>query len=190
MRRHVRTTDRGFTLLEMLLTVSILATLAALAVPLMADTDRVRVRAAVDVLISDLELAQVMNISFPDDPVVVRFDPSGSRYWLADADTPGTPINREDTGEPYLVELGVGRGAMAEGVTLQIADMSGDQVAFNSQGGLTSFSAAPIMTLAIEGESISISIAATTGTIFETTDSDRVTEKLEGAALLGEDASR
>jgi len=169
MPRYARTATRGFTLLEMLLTVSILATLTALAVPLMADSDRVRVRAAVDVLISDLELAQIMNISFPADPVVVRFDPAGSRYWIADADTPNTPINREDTGEPYLVELGVGRAAMAEGVTLQIADMSGNQVVFNSQGGLNNFSAAPIMTLSIEGESISISIAATTGSIFETT---------------------
>ena len=168
MLHHLRQA-RGFTLLEMLLTITILATLAAVAVPMMADTNRVRVRAAVDVLISDLELAQVMNISYPDDPVIVRFDTARSRYWIADADTPTTPINREDTGEPYLVTLGSGRASVAQGVTLQIQDMTANTVEFNSQGGLTDFNAAPIMTLSLNGEIVSLSIVATTGTIFETT---------------------
>lgn len=160
---------RAFTLLEMLLTITILATLAAVAVPLMADSDRARVRAAIDVLISDLELAQVMNISFPDDPVIVRFDPARSRYWIADADTPNTPINRVDTGEPYLVTLGSDRASVAEGVTLQVHDMDNNAVSFNSQGGLSDFDAAPIMVMSLNEETIAISIVATTGTIFETT---------------------
>lgn len=169
---------RGFTLLEMLLTITILATLAAVAIPMVAGTDVVRVRAATDLLISDIELAQILNISYPNDPVVVRFDVEANEYWLAYASSPGTPLNREDTGEPYLVQMGIGRASAAEGVVLNVLSMTNNEIAFNPQGGLTDFSATPVIQLTLAGEAIAITIAPTTGTIFETAVED-VTEDTE-----------
>ena len=163
-RRH---TQFGFTLFELLLTVSIIAIVAALVIPTLSDNERLRLTAASTVMIADIQLAEVMNISYPDEPVVVSFDPANGRYWLAYADDPNTPIPRADTGEPYLVVLGQGRAVGAEGVTFSLTNITGDVLGFNAQGGIDDFSVTPAITLSHAGQSVTLSIAPTTGTITE-----------------------
>src|SRR5687768_8139513 len=103
----------AFTLVEMLVTVAVLALVAASVAPMFSDDRNLRVVAAARILSSDIEFAQVLTISKPEEPVVVRFDPANNTYWLAYAYDTETPMPRPDGGEPYLVELGTGRARSA-----------------------------------------------------------------------------
>jgi prepilin-type N-terminal cleavage/methylation domain-containing protein len=157
----------GFTLLEMLVTITVIAVVAVSAAPLFGDDNRLRVMAASSVLSSDIELAQVMTISFPDQPVVVKFDPDAKTYWLAYASDPDTPLPRADTGEPYRVVLGEGRAITAQNVAMALVQVTNDTLAFSSEGGLTDFTSQPSIQLRNGNRAITLSIAPTTGTISE-----------------------
>ncbi len=168
LKIRLRTIRSAFTLFEMLITITILALVIVMAAPSFTDDSRLRLMAASSIMTSDIELAQVMTIAAPEDPVIVQFVPDTSTYWLAYADTPTTPLTRVDTGEDYLVTLGVGRASSAEGVTFTISDFpDDDQLEFNAQGGLTDFTLTPQITLNHDDESIILTVAPTTGTVTE-----------------------
>ena len=78
-----RTRRGGFTLVEILMVVTVVAVLAVMVAPSLQDDDRLRLLAASAVLTSDLEVAQVVNITDTDRSIVVCFDPDRNRYWLA-----------------------------------------------------------------------------------------------------------
>ena len=158
----------GFTLIDLLVTIMIVAAVAALVVPGLIDQDRVRLMAGSTLLTSDLELAQVMTISNPRQPVVVRFNPAEATYWLAYAATPCVPMPRNESGEPYLVVFGQGRASTAAGVSMSVDQIAGDTLTFLPQGGLADFTAQPTITLTIDERWVTLAIAPTTGTISET----------------------
>jgi prepilin-type N-terminal cleavage/methylation domain-containing protein len=158
----------GFTLFELLVTLSIIAIVAAMVAPAFSDGDRLHLMAGASVMTSDIELAQVMTIADPSRPVVVRFDVGRSRYWLAYSDTPDAPIARADTGAPYLVVLGEDRASGAAGVTFTVTGLSQPILTFNGQGGLQDFISTPQITLSLNGKTITVAIAATTGTVSQT----------------------
>lgn len=166
-RRELTEYWRGFTLLEVLLTVSIIAAVAAIVLPMFNSTNRVRVMAAASILASDIELAQVMTISSPNNPMVVRFDPATHTYWLARASDTETPILRDGSKEPYLVTMGQGRAVGALGVWMTLDEMPGDMLGFNAQGGLADFTSVPAIRLDCGGSMITLTIAPTTGTIIQ-----------------------
>jgi Tfp pilus assembly protein FimT len=152
----------------MLITITIIATIAMIVAPSLTDDTRLRLMSASGVLISDIELAQVMTISHPDEPIVVRFDPTKDEYWLAYADTPATPMLRADNGEPYRLKLGEGRMLTAGTATLTVSDMTANTLEFNAQGGLEDFSATPQITISLDGEWVRLDVAPTTGSVTET----------------------
>jgi prepilin-type N-terminal cleavage/methylation domain-containing protein len=158
---------RGFTLAEMLITVTLIAILAALAMPQFTSVEPLRARAAAGILRSDIEMAQVLCMSEPSNPVVVRFDTSTATYWLAEAGTPDTPITRADTGEPYSVTLGADRAVAAEGISISLADVPSSTLEFNSSGGLIDFTLNPVITLSGATDTVELHIAPTTGRITE-----------------------
>jgi prepilin-type N-terminal cleavage/methylation domain-containing protein len=157
----------AFTLLEMLVTLTVIAAIAAVVAPMLSDDTRLRVMAASSIMSSDIELAQVMTISHPDLPVTVKFDADKATYWLAYAVAPDTPITRDDTGEPYSVTLGAGRARGAAGVTLALDQMTGGAMTFAAHGGLTDFTTTPLIKFACGTRGIQLSIAPDTGSITE-----------------------
>ena len=161
-RRH------GFTLIDLLVTITIVAAVSAIVVPALMDQDRSRLMAGVALLTSDLELAGVMTISNPQQPVVVRLNPAEATYWLAYAATPNVPMPRNESGEPYLVVFGQGRASTAAGVSMSVDQIAGDTLTFLPQGGLADFTAQPTITLTRNSKWVTLTIAPTTGTMTET----------------------
>ena len=155
----------GFTLIDLMMTITIIIVAGALVLPNLSDDKRLRLMAAASILTSDIELAQVMTISHPADAVVVQFDPDNDQYWLAYADAPGTPIPRPDNGRPYLIVFGQDRARSAVGVSLSLTEVTNNTLAFDAQGGLADISAHPVIRLSLGTRFIDLQIASTTGTI-------------------------
>jgi len=159
---------RGFTLIEILVTLTVIAALSVVIIPAFQDDAQLRVMAAAAVLASDIEFAQVQSISQPNDRIIVQFDTANSRYWLAYADDPNSPLLRPDTGEPYLVEFGVDRGRAADDVSIWLVDVEDDRLSFDANGGMQDFTALPQIILGRNSQYRTLSVAASTGTITET----------------------
>jgi prepilin-type N-terminal cleavage/methylation domain-containing protein len=166
--RSTRGDRRGFTLTELLVTLTVVAVIGAVAMPSFQSDERLRLVAASSILMSDLEYAQVLNIAHPDTPVVVRFAADGESYWLAYAADPDVPIAREDNGDPYLVEFGVGRARTASGVLLSFTEIDDLTLEYDGQGALEDFTSMPVITLSFGSASVALSIEAQTGTVSAT----------------------
>ncbi len=165
MRSRNNMTRRGVTLIDLMMTMTIIIVAGVLVTPKLSDDARLRLVAAAGLVTSDIELAQVMTISHPADPVVVSFDPSNDRYWLAYADAPGVPIPRPDNGQPYLINFGQDRARSAVGVSLRLTDVAGNVLGFDAQGGIADISAQPVVRVLLGSSFIDLQIAPTTGTI-------------------------
>ncbi len=159
--------QRGFTLIEVLVTVTIVAVVAAMVLPAFNNSERGRLIAATQILRADLELAAVMTISDPANPVVVRFNPAADQYHLAYAATPDNPIARSKPGEFHSVTFGVGRASTGAGVAIALDGVAGETIEFLPEGGITDSGAPPTITLSHGGRWAKITIAPTTGTISE-----------------------
>ena len=159
---------RAFTLIELMVVVAIAAVLATMVLPLMRNDERLRLIATASLLHSDIEFAQAMSIAQPSLPLLVKFDANANQYHIANYAAMNTPIVRDDTGEPYLVTLGVGRATAANGVDLEIEAMIADSLLFDTHGGLLDFSSTPVITLTTDAEWLQLTIDPTTGTITET----------------------
>lgn len=171
MTRRVQDNRAAFTLIEIMVSLTIIAVVAVVVLPQLRNTDRLRVLAASQILISDIEAAQVLTISFPSEPIVVRFDPDNNRYWLAEASAPDTPIVHQATGEDYIVVLGEGRADSADGVAMTLTNVTDNTVVFNESGSLADFTTAPIIRLQRGDSVVELIIAPTTGTVIEQTPS-------------------
>ncbi len=162
----------GFTLIDLLAALTIMIVAAALVLPTMSDNGRNRLIAASRIVASDIELAQVMTISNPSQPVVVRFVPAQAKYWLAYEATAGVPIKRPGTQDDYVVILGSDRARSAAGVSISLSDVDTDTLTFNIHGGMRDITANPVITLSLGSRWIKLQIAPTTGTITESADNE------------------
>ena len=121
-----------------MVTVAIVAIMATVLLPRLQDQGRLRLIAGSRLLSSDIEMAQIMTISNPAEPIVVKFEPTLGIYWLASAADPGTPILRPGAGQLYRVKFGEGRGRTARDVTFALTGVAPDDIlSFNERGGMT-----------------------------------------------------
>jgi len=86
----LRITRHGFTMIELLIVVAILAIAAAIAVPMASSTGSMQLRAAVTMVAADLEYAKSMSIS-RGQRYAVLFDKTTETYRIADES--GTTIS-------------------------------------------------------------------------------------------------
>lgn len=135
--RRPRRAARGFTLVDLAIAVMVLLVIAAVAMPSMRPDDRARLLGAGSRLVSDLEYARSMSIGDPSNPATLVLRDTGDGYWLARADTPETPIERNGLGDPYEVIFGAGDADMLTGVTISLVGSdSGGSVVFDAFGRL------------------------------------------------------
>ncbi len=75
----------GFTLVELLIVIAIIAIAAFTAIPMMSSAASVQIRSAANMLTADLEYAKSMSISRAQNYSVV-FDKNTESYWIEDQD--------------------------------------------------------------------------------------------------------
>lgn len=129
---------RAYTLLEILVVVTLLGIAGALVVPAMSETDSLRVQSALRAVVSDLTFAQSDALAYQRRRAVV-FDVENNRYLLLEVN--GAELDPENDvmfdpdrpGQRYIVDLNDPRFA---GATITAANFDGDgTVIFDEMGG-------------------------------------------------------
>lgn len=160
----------GFTLLDMMIVVMVLAIVSVLALPSVSSNEPIRLLSAGTILASDLEFAQSESLRFPNDLTVVRIDPVGNRYWLARASDTEVPIAQPElaptaTGAPpYEVRWGVGENRFLAGVRIEMDGGGPGTIQFDEFGRLSQTADARIRLMNGSGQ-LFVSVSATTGTV-------------------------
>ncbi len=157
----------GFTLIELMVVLAIAAVLATMVLPMMRNDERINVIAMASLVRSDIEFAQSISISQPNNPAVVKFNADDASYFVAYASDPDTPITRADNGEVYEVRFGYGRAVAGDGVSISITGADDDAIAFDSHGGLVDFTQTPVITITAGQEWFTLTISPATGSITE-----------------------
>ncbi len=155
---------RGFSVVDVLVTVAIVAIVVAVALPSMAPDDLARLRGGARMLVSDLEYAQSLSLAMPADPAVIRFAPDGKSYWVARQSDPDAPVERSN-GEPYTVVFGgEGQAALLPDVTATFEGVIDETVAFDEFARLTVLDDARI-TLSTDLLGLTVRVKSSTGAI-------------------------
>jgi len=164
----LRPRPHGFTLINVMVSVGVLAVLAGAMVATLTPDDRARALGAARLVASDLEFAQSLSLSEPHDPAVVVFDPVNDGYWVARTSDPETPVERAD-GSPYVVIFGEGDASAFAGVDIR-AGAGGGVVTFDAFGRLDATEDAGLLVGLAEEYSI-VAVSSSTGfTTIERTD--------------------
>ncbi len=157
------TRPAGYTLIEIMIVVLIVAILGAMAVARMGDTSATRLRSAAQLLVADINFAQSESIGHGADLRLIRFDLQNNTYHIAAASDAGTPITHPMTKAPCLVRFGQATAHGMEGVTLSAVSMGGDsELRFGVYGQLDQAVPATV-TLAADGQALTITIHPVTG---------------------------
>ena len=148
MRKFVRDARRAFTLVEVLVVVTIIGLAGAIVVPHLLTAGTLGVQAAARAVIADILYAQNDAIA-AQAPRRVVFDLANNRYWLTndvsfDLDVLPAPTNAMSvawkggsSGANYLVDFETDN--RFDGVTIQNAGFSGmPTLEFDALGGPTS----------------------------------------------------
>lgn len=128
---------RGMTILELMIAVVILAITSTLVLPLFLNQDEIMTTATARLLSSDLEHAQTLALSRPDQRIALAVDADGKGWRIVDADAPMVAIvdsyDQLHAGRTLAVRCGEGRALMSLGVTIA---PFGRVIVFDPLGGL------------------------------------------------------
>ena len=153
-----RATD-GFTLIELIIVVLVLAILASVAVPAMSRGHvQLTLRTAAENLVGALRYAQSMAVR-TGSPFAVHLSPKDNSFYVADMASPSQPVQDPFTMKPYRVDYSTHR--LFEGVELSATNLQ-SPVQFDSLG---SPSGGGWIDLQIGDERIRIELAVVTGRI-------------------------
>lgn len=158
-------------MIELMIVVAILGTIAAAAIPMFRGTNTTRLRSAAKVLAADLDAARAESIAHGEDLRYLVVDPTDNTTWyLAAASDTATPINHIDTGRPYTRTLGVSGLRQLTGVTISaynldtVSETNDNKLGFGLYGQLDQTTDATI-TLTAGGDTITVTIDAETGEV-------------------------
>ncbi len=126
---------RGFTILELVLTISVLAVMSVIAVPFFTDVGAGTADAAAKKLVSDINYVRRMAQS-RNGVYGISFDAateSYTAYLYTPATNTSTTLTDPHTQSPMVIDFDLSPGF--RGVNLQSASLGGTtEVRFNSQG--------------------------------------------------------
>ena len=162
MKKHKA--HHGFTIIELTLSIAILAIIGTLAVPMFGNNDALQLDVAKRLLVSDIEYAQILAITNPNDQIVLQFEENGTSWHIASSEEVTTPLLDSVTGDPLSTSMGLGSAASSPDTIVSCNNLD-NALVFNSNGGLNDFSQNAEVTLDCGESSIQIIVSATTGTI-------------------------
>lgn len=154
---------RGFTMVELMISVALIAIAAMIALPALRPDDPLKVIGAATMLASDIEYAQSATLASPADPTIVRFTDSQPHYWLALESDPSTPILRSN-GKPYEVHFGQDGAEYLAGLQVQLEDDPGGAITFDAFGRLAQTADARVVIGNTSGGLV-VTVKATTGSV-------------------------
>lgn len=158
-------TRRAFTLVEVLIVVTLVAIAAMIVLPTSASDARARVRAAARLLVADIEFAELSSLGRAADPCIIVFDTGSGTWHVALTSDPATPLDDPVTGDAYALTLGSGRAAHLTNVSIDALVVGGDdELAFDHLGVPDQATDATI-TLRCGTETIQVIVDATTGEV-------------------------
>lgn len=158
----------GYTLIEVMILVVVIAIAGAMATARMGKTNVQRLVSAAQLLAADLGYAQIESITKGEDPRVVVFTAANGSphgYHIAAAATPDTPLLNPVGKVPYQIRFGEGRAAALSNVTISGQSVGGDgKLGFGLYGQLDQSTNATI-TLACEGKTLTLTVNAVSGEV-------------------------
>lgn len=157
------TPDHGFSLVELLIVMTLIAIAASVAIPMFSSTDGTRLQAAARLLVADLEFAQIESITHADDLCLLTLNQAAGSYIVSKASTPATAMTNPGTNQSYLTVFGSGRAAALTGVSIQSYSLDGDNVIGYGALGETDQTTTATITLAAGGQTLVVQIDPTTG---------------------------
>lgn len=96
------------------------------------------------------------------DRCIVRFELSGTGYWLARSSDPATPIPDPATGRPYRRTFGYAQASHLVGVSINPTAIGGDlQLGFTGQGDIDQSTDA---TIVVQSGSHAVTVVVRAGT--------------------------
>jgi prepilin-type N-terminal cleavage/methylation domain-containing protein len=126
---------RGFTLLELLIVVLIVATLAAVSMDLFRIHEEERLQGAARLFRSDVEWARSATLSDPGDPAAIHLMTDGSGWYVARDSAPLVALTGSDGAEIRRV-MGTDLGALTEGISISPGTAGANRIEFDPFGGL------------------------------------------------------
>ncbi len=155
----IRSTDSGFSLIEILIVVMIIAIAAAMAIPMMSSAGGIQVRSAANMVAADLEYAKSMAISRSQNFSVV-FDKSEESYSVEDQDNSviAHPVKK---GFDYVIDFR--SDSRLDKVDITDVDFNLEEaVEFDYLGSPVN---GGVITLQADGTTVTIIVEAVTGFI-------------------------
>ncbi len=163
--RARRTCPDAFTLIEIMIVVTIIAIIAALLVPMIGTTSDVQLRGAAGMLAADLDYARVESIAHGDNERLFVVN-STTQYSITTVATTNTPITNPITNQPYTVTYGASIARQFSGVTIQSYSFGGtSQLQFGLYGELPTATTNATITLACTTHTAQLTINSVTGEV-------------------------
>ncbi|MEQ9452958.1 MAG: prepilin-type N-terminal cleavage/methylation domain-containing protein [Phycisphaeraceae bacterium] len=163
--RSARPVIRAFTLVELLLVITIIGVIMGMAAPMLRGSDASRIRDAARLLAADLDLARSESIAHFDNPRRLVIDDDNLGYHITYGDG-STPITDAITKTPYTIRFGTGRAAELASVSIASHNLgSPPHIEFGIYGQ-TNLPADATITLAASNYRITLTIDAGSGDIY------------------------
>ena len=155
---------RGMTLLEITITMVVLAIVAAVILPAFDNGNGSRIAAAMILLRDDLEQARYRTVANPNQARALLFDDDGRGWRVVDPADPSLMLQRDD-GSDWYVRSGEARGAGMRKVEITLDGVDGLLLAFDASGALRDRSAIPSIHVSCGQQEQVLEIGAVTGIV-------------------------
>ena len=153
----------GISLVEVMIVITILAIVGSMVMTSYSSVYSTKLSSAAQLLVADLEYAQIQSMAHGDDLRVVVFDTANNQYHIGTVSDNDTPVTHPVNKAPYQLTFGEGQLSHLGMVQISNVSLDGDDVlGYNVLGNIDQATNATI-TLQLQDLRVDITIDASTG---------------------------